>query len=305
MGVAADLPEVFEQRRLAGIDIPVSPIAWGMWRFRGNDVVAARALVEAALDAGITLFDTADVYGLDNSEPFGAAEALLGRVFAETPELRGRMVLATKGGIEIGTPYNSSADYITTAVEASLKRLGVDGVDLWQIHRPDLLTHPQELARTLEDLVTSGKVRAIGVSNFTPAQIAALAHHLTIPLASIQPEFSALQIEPIENGLLDMAMTLGCGVLAWSPLGQGRIADPTSAREHAVAAALDHVAAANGVTRTAAAYSWLMAHPSGAIPIVGSQQAARIAEAADALNVKWTRTDWYKVLVASRGSPLP
>jgi aryl-alcohol dehydrogenase-like predicted oxidoreductase len=292
-------------RRLGRTGVEVSALAWGMWRFRGNDVNAARALVEAALAAGITLFDTADVYGLDNVEPFGAAETLLGRVLAEAPQLRDGMVLATKGGIEVGTPYDSSPGYVGKAIDASLSRLGLDHVELWQIHRPDILAHPQELARTLEDAVRSGKVGAVGVSNFTPAQTAALTHYLKIPLASIQPEFSPLLLEPIENGLLDLAMTLDCAVLAWSPLGQGRIAEPASDRERAVAQELDRVAAAHGVGRTAAAYSWLMAHPSGAIPIVGSQQAARIAEAADALKVQWTRADWYKVLVASRGEPLP
>jgi predicted oxidoreductase len=276
-----------------------------MWRFRGESVSAARALVEAALDAEITLLDTADIYGPDNGEPFGAAEHLLGRVLAEAPGLRDRMVLAGKGGIVIGTPYDSSGAYVAAAIDASLARLGTDRLDLWQIHRPDILTHPQELARALEDAVASGKVGAVGVSNFTAAQTAALLHHLTIPLASIQPEFSALQLEPIENGLLDLAMTAGCAVLAWSPLGQGRIAEPASAREQAVAAALDGVAEAQGVSRTAAAYGWLMAHPAGVIPIVGSQQAARIAEAAEAFKVRWTRADWYKVLVASREEPLP
>lgn len=305
MGENASLPGVPARRRLGASGVEVSPLAWGMWRFRGQDVAAARALVEAALEVGITLFDTADIYGPDNGEPFGAAEALLGRVFVEAPELRGRMVLATKGGIEMGTPYNSSPGYIEAAVDASLARLGTDRVELWQIHRPDILTHPQELARSLENLIVSGKVGAVGVSNFTAAQTAALAHFLTMPLASIQPEFSALQIEPIESGLLDSAMTLDCAVLAWSPLGQGRIAAPTNAREQAVAAELDRVGAAHGVGRTAAAYSWLMAHPCGAIPIVGSQQVARIAEAADALKVRWTRADWYRVLVASRGEPLP
>lgn len=299
------LPAPPQKRQLGPDGAQVSALAWGMWRFRGEDVSAARALVEAAFETGITLFDTADIYGPDNGEPFGAAEALLGRVFGEAPGLRDKMVLATKGGIVIGTPYDSSAVYVAEAIDASLKRLGVERVDLWQIHRPDVLTHPQELARTLENAVKSGKVGAVGVSNFTPAQVAALAHHLTIPLASIQPEFSALQLEPLENGLLDQAMTMGSAVLAWSPLGQGRIAAPGTKRELDVAETLEAVAQAHGVSRTAAAYSWIMAHPAGAIPIVGSQQVSRIAEAADAFKVRWTRADWYKVLVASREEPLP
>jgi predicted oxidoreductase len=283
----------------------VSPIAWGMWRFRGDDVRAARERVEAALAAGITLFDTADIYGPDNGEAFGAAEALLGRVFAQAPGLRQRMVLASKGGIVIGTPYDSSAAYIGSAIDASLRRLGVDHIDLWQVHRPDILTHPAELAKALDDAVRAGKIGAVGVSNFTTHQIDALMRLLDVPLAATQPEFSPLCLTPVEDGQLDQAMANGLAVLAWSPLGGGRIASPTSERERTVAAALDAVAAAHAVSRTAAAYSWIMAHPAGVIPIVGSQQPARIAEAADALNVRWTRADWYAVLVAARGVPLP
>ena len=283
----------------------VSGLAWGMWRFTGDDVRAAQALVEAAFASGITLFDTADIYGFNGKDGFGDAEVLLGKVFKAAPDLRGRMALATKGGIMPPLPYDQSRDYLMSALDASLTRLGVDHVDLWQIHRPDVLTHPQELARTLEDMVTSGKVGAVGVSNFTQAQIESLHSFLSIALATTQPEISALAIDPIEHGLLDQAMRLGTTVLAWSPLGQGRIAYPTTKRELDVAEALDAVAATHSVSRTAAAYSWIMAHPAGIIPIVGSQQPARIAEAADAYKVRWSRTDWYKVLTASRQEPLP
>jgi predicted oxidoreductase len=283
----------------------VSPIAWGMWRFAGDDVNAARARVEAALEAGITLFDTADIYGPDNGEPFGAAEALLGRVFKEAPGLRQQMTLATKGGIVIGTPYDSSPEYLEAAIDASLTRLGIERVELWQIHRPDILSHPQEVARALEKARALGKIGSVGVSNFTVAQTKALAAFLDHPLVSIQPEFSPLALAPVEDGSLDMAMADDLGVLAWSPLGQGRIAHPVTERELAVAEALQSVASDFGVSRAAATYSWIMAHPARPIPIVGTQQPARILEAADAFKVKWTRARWYQVLVAARGERLP
>lgn len=302
------LPPAPAMRTLGPSGIQVSSMAWGMWRFRGGDVNAARRLVEAALEAGITLFDTADIYGPDNGEEFGAAEALLGRVFADASSLRQKLTLATKGGIVIGTPYDSSPKYLEAAIDASLKRLGVDRIDLWQIHRPDILTHPHEVAHTVEKARALGKVLSFGVSNFTPAQtsamIAAMPAH-GIPLSTIQPELSALKLDAIEDGTLDLAMTHDLCAIAWSPLGQGRIAEPTNERERAVADALDAVAQAQGVSRTAAAYSWIMAHPARPIPIVGSQQAERIAEAAGAYKVQWTRADWYSVLVASRGEPLP
>ena len=131
-----------------------------MWRFAGQDIKAARAKIDAALEIGINLFDTADIYGPDNGEPFGAAEALLGRVFTADPGLRHRMVLATKGGISMGVPYDSSAGYLVRAVDDSLTRLKVDVIDLYQIHRPDILTHPAEVAQTMMRLHAQGKVRS-------------------------------------------------------------------------------------------------------------------------------------------------
>ena len=290
---------------LGDTGLTVSTIAWGMWRFAGEDVAAARVRVEAALDAGITLLDTADIYGPDNAEAFGAAEALLGRVLADAPGLRDRMVLASKGGIRMGVPYDSSPAYLADAIDASLARLGCDRIDLYQIHRPDLLTHPQEVARTLDDARTAGKIAAIGVSNHTPAQAAALAAFLPVPLVSHQPEFSALATAPLFDGLFDQAMERGMAVLAWSPLGGGRLADPQDDRARAVVALLDAKAAEAGVDRAAVAYSWIMAHPAAPIPIVGTQNPSRIATVPDAYTPRWTRTEWYAVLQASLGESLP
>jgi aryl-alcohol dehydrogenase-like predicted oxidoreductase len=294
-----------ELRPLGKSGLLVSPIAWGMWRFGQSTVAEGRALIDAAFAAGVTLFDTADIYGFNGVDGFGDAETLLGKVFAEDAALRDRMILATKGGIRPPLPYDQSTAYLTEALEASLTRLGVESVDLYQIHRPDILTHPQEVARSLEDMVSSGKVRAIGVSNFTIPQIRALEAFLTIPLASLQPELSPLELGPIENGLLDLAMERDHAVLAWSPLGGGRIGSPEDDRSKAVAAALDTVAQAAGVSRAAAAYAWIMAHPARAIPIVGTQNAGRIAEIADVYKVRFTRQSWYDVLIASRGERLP
>jgi predicted oxidoreductase len=277
-----------------------------MWRFRGSDIHHATALVNAALDAGITLFDTADIYGPDNGESFGAAEALLGRVFAENPTLRARMVLATKGGIEIGAPYNSSAAYLTAACEASLKRLGTDHVELYQIHRPDTLTHPADLADTLARLHQAGKIGAAGVSNYTAAQTRALASHLPFPLATTQPQFSPLVIDALTDGVLDHAQEAGLTVLAWSPLAGGRLtAQIPTDRAQPVVTLLGSLAETHAVTPSAIAYAWIMAHPAGPIPIIGSQRTDRIAEATAALRVRLTRAEWYAILTAARGEPLP
>ncbi len=283
----------------------VSGIGWGMWRFSGDDVAAAEARVVAALDAGVTLFDTADIYGPDNNEPFGAAEALLGRVFQRNRGLAQRMVIATKGGIVIGTPYDSSRGYLTSAIDASLARMGVEHVALWQIHRPDILTHPSEIAEALTAAHKAGKIGALGVSNFTASQVEALAAYLDLPVVSNQIELSPLEITPFTNGLTDQALARRMTVMAWSPLGGGRLGDPKDERGAAVAKALDAKAAEAGVSRAAAAYSWIMAHPSRPIPLVGTQSVARIAEIPDAYKPKWTRADWYAVLVAAMGAPLP
>jgi len=299
------LPKPATTRPLYAGGPSVSSVAWGMWRFAGDDVVAATARVSAALDAGVTLFDTADIYGPDNNEPFGAAEVLLGRVLAAHPALAARMVIATKGGISMGVPYDSSAAYLTSAIDASLTRLGVDHVALWQIHRPDMLTHPAEVARALELAHEAGKIGAIGVSNFTPSQVEALIAHSALPIVSCQPEFSALAIAPLTNGVLDQAMARSMTVLAWSPLGQGRLGDPKDDRARAVAAALDAKAIEAGVSRAACAYSWIMAHPAQPIPIVGTQILGRIAEIPDAFKPRWTRAEWYAILVASMGENLP
>lgn len=305
MTAMSHLNNTTEPVSLGKSGITVSPIAWGMWRFGGRTVHEARILIEAALAVGITLFDTADIYGFDGADGFGDAEALLGQLLAESPELRSHMVLATKGGIMPPLPYDSSAAYLTKALDASLARLNVEQVDLYQIHRPDILTHPQEAARALEDMVQSGKVRAIGVSNYTAAQIQALASFLTVPLASHQPEFSALCIDPLVDGLIDQSMEMNMAVLAWSPLAGGRLGNPTDDVALRVAAALDRKAAEAGVSRAVAAYSWIMAHPARIIPIVGTQNPARIAELADVHRPRWTRQDWYEVLVAARGEALP
>ena len=284
----------------------VSPVGFGMWRMAGDDVNAALATVDAALEAGLTLFDTADIYGLGTPIGFGGAEALLGRAMRARPALRHQIVLATKGGITPPVPYDSSAEYLVRACEASLTRLGVETIDLYQIHRPDHLAHPAEVAAALERLHRDGKVRAIGVSNYTVAQTRALLAHLTLPLAALQPEYSPLYLGPLEDGTLDLAMEHSMAVLAWSPLGGGRLMGTGSNdRERAVIGVLDALAADYGVSRAAVTAAWVMAHPSRPIPLMGSQSAERLRALAAIPSIQLTRAQWYSVLVAARGAPMP
>jgi predicted oxidoreductase len=290
-----------QPRPLAADGLAISSLAWGMWRLGGTDVRAVRTLIDAALESGITLFDTADIYGFGSPLDFGGAEALFGRALAEDPGLRDRIVIATKGGIAPPVPYDSSAAYLAAACEASLARLGVDVIDLYQVHRRDFLAHPQEVASALTRLVESGKVRSLGVSNYSPAEVSALQRFLDLPLVSTQPEFSPLRTAPLYDGTLDQAMAQDMAVLAWSPLGGGRLLDPA----HPAAGLLAEQGASYGADAVAAALSWAMVHPARIIPIVGSQNPQRIRAAAKATKVGWTREQWYAVMQAGTGEKLP
>src|SRR2546429_2063302 len=290
--------------------LAVAPLGWGMWRFGGGDRGSARRRVEAGVEVGCALFDTADIYGSGGERGFGGAESLLGEVLREAPQLRERMVLATKAGITPPVPYDSSERYLLEACEASLRRLGVEQIDLYQIHRPDLLAHPAEVAQALERLRSAGKIRSAGVSNHTAAQVDALRAHLPFDLAAVQNEFSPLVIEPLSDGTLDQAMQRGIALLAWSPLAQGRLAvsageDPAQPPAAQGSPSLDAVAAPAGTPRSAVAYALGMAHSALHIPLIGSQNPARIREARSAYSVQLTREEWYRILVAARGARMP
>jgi predicted oxidoreductase len=283
----------------------VGPIAFGCWRFTTDSVVAAQRLIEAAVDAGMNLIDNADVYGFDwGGSGFGACEALLGRVLQAAPALRSRMILASKGGIWPGVPYDQSAAYLRSACEASLARLGVERIDLYQIHRPDLYIHPAALAETLASLRTAGKIGEVGVSNFTAAQTEALAHFLPFPLVATQPEFSPASLDPIRDGTFDLAMRTGITPLAWSPLAGGRLMSGEGVRPELLAV-LDRLAEREGVDRATICIAFVLAHPSRPVAIVGSQQVERISAATAALRVRLGRADCYAIIEASEGVPLP
>ena len=288
-----------------GTNFRVGRLGFGCWRLVGRSESQYRDLLETALDLGMNLVDTADVYGLDwGGTSFGEAESNLGRVLAAAPELRDQMVLATKGGITPPTPYNSSPSAITAACEASLARLGVDVIDLYQIHRPDLFVHPADLGESLVALRDQGKIREVGVSNFTPQQHEALAAHLPFPLVSTQPEYSAAELGALRDGTLDLCMRDGVVPLAWSPLAGGRLASGTDVRPELVAA-LDQLAEHHGTSRTTLAIAFVLAHPSRPVAILGTQNPERLASAAQAKSIPIDRSEVYSVIEASEGVPLP
>lgn len=299
------------ERSIGQHPFKVSGIAYGFWRFAGTSKEIAREKIEKALSLGLNLFDHADIYGVDGGGRFGDAEALFGEVIREAKHLRDQIFLATKGGIVLGYPYDSSLNYLEAAVEASLRRLHVDVIDLYQIHRPDFLTHPADLADTLVKLKASGKVREFGVSNFTASQTRALQAHLPFKLATIQPEWSCWSHQALSDGVLDLAMEMGYTPLGWSPLAGGllgggrQLKGEAQDRLSATLSLMNELAKRYEVTTSAIAIAWAMRHPAAVIPIIGTQRLERMDECVQAAGVTLTQPEWNSLLEAARGESLP
>jgi predicted oxidoreductase len=278
-------------------------LAYGFWRFSRDDHETATAVMGAAREAGITYFDTADCYG---ETGFGDGERLLGDIRRESPSLFEGAEIATKAGVEFGTPYRSAKDYVSAALDASLERLGVERVDLFYIHRPDVMTHPQEVAEALDGSIAAGKTKAVGVSNYSPSQVDALRAYLKAPLLAHQVEFSVLHIEPVFNGVFDQAMAQrSMSVYAWSPLGGGALMNGDGERAERVRRSLQALAAKYDVSLAVAALAFVMAHPAAPTPILGTKNPERVKDAVAALGVRMARKEWYDVLQAALGEKLP
>ncbi|QDG67926.1 aldo/keto reductase [Pseudarthrobacter sp. NIBRBAC000502772] len=286
----------------------------------------AAAAVEAALDAGITLFDHADIYRS------GKSEAVFGEVLAATPGLRDRIRLQTKCGIRLrerglATHYDLSRESILERVDGSLKRLQTDYVDVLLLHRPDPLTDLAEVAAAVGQLLADGKVRALGVSNMSGAQIEALQERLEVPVVANQLEMSLLKRAWLESqvlvnhpesvdysfphGTLEYCSSNGVTVQAYGALAQGlytgAVPENPTAAETAAAAMVAELAGQYGTTGEAVLLGWLMKHPAGIAPVIGTVNPARIAACADAARVAeaMTRADWYGLWIAARGGTLP
>lgn len=270
----------------------------------------AFAALEAAVEAGYNHFDHADIYA------HGHCETLFGEFLQSNRGLRDRILITTKLGIrwagdpEPGAPhrYDFSAAHIERSCDGSLKRLGVDAIDLYLLHRPDLLMNPDEVAGAFERLRSQGKVRHFGVSNFTPSQVALLQSRLSTALVCNQIEAHPLRLEPFEDGTIEFLNERRITVTSWSPIAGGRVGDPPTPGSEAPArllAALDAEARSYGVARTSIVMAWLLRHPAEILPIVGSRQSARISEAVTADAIELSREAWYRIYLAARGKPLP
>ena len=294
-----------EPRTLSKDLPPVGPIAFGLWRYTTDKLDDATKLLETAIELGMNLIDNADVYGFDwGGEGFGACEELLGQVLTTSPHLRDQIVLSTKGGIIPPIPYDSSPKYLRSACEESLRRLQVEQIDLYQIHRPDIYTHPSEVAQTLDSLVAEGKIKTVGVSNHTPEQVSALSNYLQSPLVTTQPEFSVNCLTPLRDGTFDQCSSKNIIPLAWSPLAGGKLATGEGIRVELLEL-LDEIAERESADRAAVAIAFVLSHPTKPVAIVGTQQTSRLKKIAKAVEVSLNRDDVYNLIEASDGVPLP
>ncbi|HKI68118.1 MAG TPA: aldo/keto reductase [Verrucomicrobiae bacterium] len=301
-----------------------SRLAYGLWRIAGTKGAAGvtpeirtagQNAILAAYEAGYTLFDNADIY-CD-----GEAERFLGSAFKEISGLRERVLVATKCGVRrSGEPrpdsparYDFSKEHILKSCEESLRRLDVQVIDLYMLHRPDFLANPEEIASAFSQLKHSGKVRFFGVSNFRPTLLTTLQKACPMPLLVNQVEISLAMLEPFTDGILDQCLSEKITPMAWSPLAAGLIGDGAAKllpaqqgyRPEKFLPVLDEIARTRGVSRGVVALAWLLKHPSNIIPLVGSTRPERIRDAAKATELELSRDEWYRLLIAARGEPLP
>lgn len=315
-------------------DLQVSRLAYGAWHLGGSwdksppaeDVrQRGQRLIAAAVDAGVNHIDTADIYTM------GKSDEVIGHALRADTSLRGKIVLQEKCGIVLGKDpdfgppqrYDFSYDHIMKSVETSLKRLATEYVDILTLHRPDPLVDPEEVARAFDALHESGQVRYFGVSNHTPAQIALLQKHVRQPIVLNQLQLSLLHHHLISDGILanmtGYAYTDTAGLLdycrqhdiliqAWSPTARGRVFgkhDGATPGEKKLAEALEGLAKAHETTPDAIALAWLLRHPAGIQPILGTQREERIHDSVRADAVTLSRQEWYTLLEAARGEPVP
>lgn len=285
-----------------GLDF--SRMVYGMWRLRDDPDTSpahVQAKIEACLAQGITTLDHADIYG-----DYGG-EALLGAAFRAAPDLRNRVEVVTKCDIVMAAGphagvrvkhYDTTPGYVHATVDRSLRELATDRIDLLLLHRPDPLMNPDETGPALDALIASGKVRAVGVSNFRPWDMDLLQSRMTAPLVTNQIELSLAALDPFTDGDLAYMQRRRLPVMAWSPLGGGSL---FAASEPRLTSRLKELAEREGVDMGAVAVAWLLAHPAGIMPVMGTNTLDRIAHLADAFRVRMDRQDWFWLYEAALG----
>ncbi|MEO0485194.1 MAG: aldo/keto reductase [Pseudomonadota bacterium] len=291
-----------------GEDSPLelSRIVYGMWRL-GDDTDTSPAHVQAKIEAclaqDITTMDQADIYGGYE------AEEVLGNALKAAPALKDQIEIVTK--CDILAPagryadarvkyYDTSRAHILASVDHSLRLMDVDKIDLLLIHRPDPFMDPAETGAALDEVVESGKVRHVGVSNFKLHDWNLLQSAMDAPLVTNQIEMSLIHHAPFTNGDLAYLQERGIKPMAWSPLAGGALFSNA-----AVMAALNKVADAQGVDATAVAVAWLLAHPAQILPVMGTNTLARISTFGDATRVEMDRQTWFELYTAALGAEVP
>lgn len=305
--------------------LPVCPgrLAYGCWRLAGTWDAStideekkkqAETAVMTAVEAGFTLFDHADIY-CD-----GEAESLFGETLKKQPELRDKILLASKCGIRFaGQPdplspyrYDFSKDHIIRSCEGSLKRLGTDHLDILMLHRPDFLGHPNEVAEAVDHLQSRGMIRLFGASNFSPSQIA-MYHQAGVKIAVHQIEISLISHQAISDGRLDQCQQYQITPMAWSPLSRGLLGDgfrpdfehQASDNSSSLLNVVDEIAAELETSRSIIALAWLLKHPAEIMPVIGSTNPERIRQTMKAANIELSRDQWYRLTEAALGNRLP
>ncbi|WP_171232322.1 aldo/keto reductase family oxidoreductase [Ruegeria sp. HKCCA4812] len=295
------------QRVKLSDSLEMSRLVYGMWRLGDDSDTSAghvEAKIQTCLDQGITTFDQADIYGGYQ------AEAVLGAALRANPNLRQKMEIVTK--CDIVAPvgrytdakvkyYDTSRAHILKSVETSLSEMAIDHIDLLLIHRPDPMMDHHETGAALDEVVASGKVGAVGVSNFRPWDWSLLQSAMKTQLVTNQIEISLGQISPFTNGDLAFHQQHGHPLMAWSPLGGGLL----MAGNPPVGVVADEVAAGFGVDRAAVAVAFLLAHPANILPVLGTNNLDRIKHASDALKVKLDRESWFRLYEAALGHEVP
>jgi predicted oxidoreductase len=289
-----------------------SRLIYGCMRIAGDNSIQDRnkgkLAIRAALEAGYTHFDHADIYGDGHCESlFGE---LLTELREETPRLRDQLIITSKAGIRNAPKrYDFSAEYLITSVENSLKRLNIDYLDMFLLHRPDYLFNAEQVARTFEQLKASGKVKHFGVSNFSPSQVSLLQSALDEPLLVNQIEVNIHNIDSLTDGTLDQCQQLGITPIAWCPLGGvaypawGNSFSPSD--EQRIESELALQADKYNCQPWQLILAWLLKHPAHISPIIGSTTPERIVAAKQALTIEYSHADWYRLLEARNGYEQP
>lgn len=273
-----------------------------------QDRIKGKLAIRAALEAGYTHFDHADIYG------DGHCESLFGEILTElkqeTPALREQLIITSKAGIRSDPQrYDFSEKYLISSVENSLKRLKIDCLDMFLLHRPDYLFNAEDVAETFTQLKASGKVKHFGVSNFSPSQVNLLQSVLDEPLLVNQIEINIHNINSLSDGTLDQCQQEGITPIAWCPLGG--VVYPawgntfSQGDEQRIARELSRQAQYYDCLPWQLILAWLLQHPANISPIIGSTTPERILSAKKALTLDYSHKDWYRLLEARNGHPLP